>query len=208
MGRYSGLSKKEESVYEFMAEALSPEAALVVRQHSFAAAIVGGIAGIPGVGTTGCVMAQTAIVFSMYVRVNRALGIRLSDNKMKSLASAVLGNIATNAGGYIAGMAVSTVFSFVPIAGTSTSAMIMAGLGYATATVAALVYGKALIAMTRHGIDIASLSEEELKNAVKEEIDKRDVSKDMKNFCNEYKREKRAGNVPREMEIDLEKYNA
>lgn len=199
---HEGIEKAENSVYQFFCEYFSVETAKVVRQHSWAAAATAAVAGVPGAGTTACIVAQTAIVFAMYARINKSVNIKISENKLKSLASAVLGNIATNAVGYVAGVAASTVFSLIPGIGTTASTLIMAGMGYATASIAALVYGTAILTMTKSGRNVETMSESELKEALEKELAGRDISKDMKNFSAEYKKGRKDGSITGNENVD------
>lgn len=206
MSRSPGLEKAENKVYEFFSDYFSEETAKIVRQHSWAAAATAAIAAVPGAGTTACVLAQTTIVFSMYVRINRSMGIKISENKMKSLASAILGNIATNAVGYIAGVVASTAFSLIPGIGSTVSTLVMAGLGYATASVAALVYGTVLQKMTQNGKNVETMSEEELKKALQKELKERDLSKDFKQFSAEYKKGRKDGTIKGNESVDTKEF--
>lgn len=207
MSRYSGLEKAEESAYGFFCNYFSVETAKIVRQHSWAAAATAAITIMPGAGTVACVLAQTTIVFSMYVRINRSMNIKISENKIKSLVSAILGNIATNAVGYIGGIAASTALSLIPGIGSTASTLIMGGLGYATASIAALVYGTAILAMTASGKNIETMSEDELKEALKNELDERNLSKDFKNFSAEYKKGRKDGTITGNESVDVEEFS-
>lgn len=206
MAHYGGVGKAETKVYDFFCECFSEETAKVVRQHSVAAAATAVIAAVPGAGTTACVLAQTTIVFSMYVRINRSMNIKISENKMKSLASAILGNIATNAVGYIAGIVASTALSLIPGVGSTVSTIVMGGLGYATASIAALVYGTAIQKMTESGKNMETMSESELKEALQKELNERDISRDFKNFSAEYKKGRKNGTISGDESVDVEEF--
>ena len=74
----------------------------IVKKH---AAIAVATAFIPVGGLD--MVAATANVWTMYVRINNALGIKFSDNKMKSIGSAVVSNLVQNLG--IAAVAVALI---------------------------------------------------------------------------------------------------
>ncbi|MCH5174558.1 MAG: DUF697 domain-containing protein [Prevotellaceae bacterium] len=65
----------------------------IVKKH---AAIAVATAFIPIGGLD--MVAATANVWTMYVRINNALGVKFSDNKMKSIGSAVVSNLVQNLG--------------------------------------------------------------------------------------------------------------
>lgn len=51
----------------------------------------------------------TADVWTMYVRINKHLGISFSDNLMKSIGSAIMGNLTANAGQLLIGGALKLI---------------------------------------------------------------------------------------------------
>ncbi|MBQ3079223.1 MAG: hypothetical protein IJC48_04380 [Clostridia bacterium] len=178
--------------------------ARIVRQHAIASTAVSLAAAVPGAGATACVVCQTAVVYSMYVRMNKALGISLSGNVVKSIASAVIANIASNVITFVGSVIASTVLSFIPVLGSAASTIVMGGVGYATVMIAAIAYGKALSAMVSRGKNVETMSESEIKDAVKEELNKRDLNKDMKTFTEEYKRERKSDEFKNADQINLE----
>jgi len=194
----------DNTVGSAIASMFNEKVGKIVKQHCVAAAAVSVAAATPGAGATACVVAQTAVVYSMYVRMNKALGIRISENKMKSLASAVIANIASNAATFLLSAAAATALSLIPGLGSVASTVLMAGVGYATVTIAAMGYGAVLQALAKRGSGADDMSESELKNAVKEELAGRNLNRDMKDLINEYKRGKKAGEFTGSETIELE----
>ena len=194
----------DNAVGSVVANLFNEKTGKIVRQHCIAAAAVSVAAAAPGAGATACVAAQTAVVYSMYIRINRALGIKISENKLKALASAVIGNIAANAATFLLSAAAATALSILPGAGSAASTLIMAGVGYATVTIAAMGYGAVLRALTKNGANADSMSASEMKNAVKEALSKRNLNRDMKDLINEYKRGRKNGEFTGKETIDLE----
>lgn len=183
---------------------LGDDIAKIVRQHAIASTGVALASAIPGAGAIACILAQTAVVYSMYVRMNKALNISLKKNVVKSIASAVIANIATNAVTFIGSIVASSVLSMIPGVGSAASTILMGSIGYATVMIAALVYAKALSAMAKSNKNIETMSEDEIKAAVQKEIKNRDIKSDMKTFTQEYKREKKIGAFDHAEEIELE----
>lgn len=111
--------------------------------HQFALASVGtSLAGniIPGVGAIAVVAAQTTLIWSMYVKLNKHLGIDISDNKLKFIGSAMVANIGYNAGYIIVSYAAAVAFGFIPILGQYLAAPIEGIIGYITIYLAAILY--------------------------------------------------------------------
>lgn len=188
----------------FVKEKLGEDMARIVRQHAIASTAASVASAVPGAGTVACVIAQTSIVYTMYVRMNAHLGIRLRKNIVKSVASAVIANIATNAATVIGGIAASAVLSMIPGVGSAASAIVMCSVSYATVMIAGLVYAKTLSALAKSKRSIESMTEDELKKAVKEELTKRDINKDIKAFAKEYRTEKQKGTFEKAEAVELE----
>lgn len=70
---------------------------------------------LPGAGGVVMTAASVAAIWTMYVKINKELGISISGNALKSLASAMLTNIIAGAGAYIAALVATTIISFIPI---------------------------------------------------------------------------------------------
>lgn len=186
---------------QFVTDKLGEDMARIVRQHAIASTVASVASAIPGAGSVACVAAQTAAVYSMYVRMNNVLGIHLSKNIVKSIASAVIANIATNAITLIGGIAASAALSMIPGAGSAASAVLMCGISYATVMIAGIVYAKTLSALAGSKRQIETMTEDEIKKAVKDELGKRDINKDMKAFIKEYRTEKKNGTLENAGEI-------
>lgn len=111
--------------------------------HQFALYSVGtSFAGnfIPGVGAIAVVAAQTTLIWSMYVKLNKQLGINISDNKLKFIGSAMVANIGYNAGYIIVSYAAAVALGFIPILGQYLAGPIEGIIGYITIYLAAILY--------------------------------------------------------------------
>ncbi|MBR1504308.1 MAG: hypothetical protein IJ618_10555 [Prevotella sp.] len=117
------------------------------------------------------VVAATANIWTMYVRINNKLGISFSDNKMKSIGSAVVSNLIQNLGV----MAVAEGLKWTGV-GYFASVAILTGSLYALTITAGWVYLKALSNMALHDDNI----EESVKAALKETADIKKVYDDNK----------------------------
>jgi uncharacterized protein (DUF697 family) len=97
------------------------------------------------------VAAATANVWAMYISINNAIGVKFSENIMKSIGSAVVANVIQNLGI----MAIVSVLKWNPIA-YPVSVAIMASVLYALTIVSGWVYLKALANMAENDDDISS----------------------------------------------------
>lgn len=117
------------------------------------------------------IAAATANVWTMYVSINKALGIKFSDNKMKSIGSAVASNLVSNLG--VAGVAATLKWlgpSYIVSVAVLTAAL------YAFTITAGWVYLKALTNMALQDGDI----EEEIKKVLKDKAELSKVYKENK----------------------------
>lgn len=138
----------------------------IVKKH---AAIAVATAFIPVGGLD--MVAATANVWTMYVRINNALGIKFSDNKMKSIGSAVVSNLVQNLG--VAAVAVALKWS--PIAYIP-SVAVLTGALYGLTMTSGWVYLKALANMALNDNDI----ERSIKDTLKDKASITQVYKDNK----------------------------
>lgn len=107
-------------------------------------------------------VAATANVWTMYVRINNKLGIKFSDNKMKSIGSAVVSNLVQNLGILaVAGGLKWTGFGYFA------SVAILTGALYALTITAGWVYLKSIANMALYDGDI----EKSMKEALKDKAD-------------------------------------
>ena len=138
----------------------------IVRKH---AAIAVATAFIPIGGLD--LVAATANVWTMYVRINNALGVKFSDNKMKSIGSAVVSNLVQNLG--VAAVVVALKWN--PISYVA-SVAVLTGALYGLTITAGWVYLKALTNMALNDADI----ERSVKEALKDKASISQVYKDNK----------------------------
>ncbi len=171
------------------------ELSKILKQHAVAGAALGLTAGIPGVGGTLSSMASVASLWTMYARINKALEIKLSDALLKSLATAVVANIATTALGFVGAIAVASAASFIPGIGTASADLIMAAANFALVVVAGTIYLKMIAAICRKGSNPENLSEAELKANIKAAVADSDVDGMMKEASNTYKKAFKRGEV-------------
>lgn len=100
---------------------------------------------IPGVSAA----ASVANIWAMYATINSDIGIKFSENILKSVASGVVANL----GGYITLLTVGELLKFIPGVGSFAGAAIGGGVAYAITLTSAYVYLKAITLMAKEESD-------------------------------------------------------
>lgn len=98
------------------------------------------------------IAAATANVWTMYFKINNMLGLKFSENKIKTIASAVISNLAQNiaVAGVMAGM------KYIPGIGYVAAAGVMSATLYVLTQTSGWIYLKALSTMALKDKDISS----------------------------------------------------
>lgn len=125
---------------ELMSKAIPDKLVAVVEKHKkiqLGASLAQSF--VPGAGVAASV-AAVASLWKMYYDINNVLGIKISENAGKSIASAVLTNLSSFAAKGVA-TAVSEGVKFIPVIGWLASA------GISTVTTTAIIYGAAYMYM-------------------------------------------------------------
>lgn len=175
--------------------------AKIISMHALGAAASGAAtAWIPGAGASVAAVGEAAFVWTMYTRISQRLGISLSKKKLKFLGSAVLSNLVSIAGKLFA----ASAFSLIPGIGSVTAVLIVASTGYAMVTAAGIVYVKLISSLLNEGTDMLSMSDEELKERMREVMEGQNVRTMMKEAQSEYVRARKAGTVSGRETVDLE----
>lgn len=162
---------------------------------SAAAALVGNT--VPEFGGILTALAQTGLVWALYVKINNVIGLEMSKSTAKFIGSAMLTNISLNAGSLLLSYAGAIVVGLIPLVGQFAAAGIEATLGYMLIYLAAVLY---LIFLTKvfkekGKIEITGDSNDEkiIKGVIK--------NANLKDILNEaksnYKAAKRSGELDR-----------
>lgn len=158
---------------EAISSANAEAAGEAIKGCAVAAAIAGvGSGWIPGAGGLVATAAWVAAIWTMYVLINKKLGISIKENVLKSLASAILTNIIAAAGAYLLAMLAGGVLSFIPGIGTAAAVAIDAMLGYVTVFVSGILYLNILTRMYEkfgkvdfEGVDLKDLAKSATESA-------------------------------------------
>jgi len=144
---------------------------------------------ISGVGPVATVAVTTACVYALYYKLTKIIGIEISKNCLKSIASAVLANLVSNVGvSIVAAVAVS----FIPFFGNLSSSAICAITQFASVYVSGFVFITTLNALIEKfgGIPTSENSFDQAVKDVNEDIDVNELVNEAKKVHKEVKNDK------------------
>lgn len=133
------------------------------------------------------VAALTVNVWHMYLKINKILGISFKDNKVKSIASAAIANIAGN----LVGSGLLSLLKFVP-GGSLAVGVVISASSFAACKSSAWIYLKFLttIADRNNGkLELNNLDDGEIKTLMR--ANKKEQAKIAKEIREEYAKEHR-----------------
>jgi uncharacterized protein (DUF697 family) len=131
------------------------------------------------------IAAASVNIWTMYVRINKELGLPFSENALKSLAAGMATNLAGNAVGMIAG----SLLKFIPGVGSVGGAVIMGGTVYAITITAGIVYMRA-VAKLLNSKSADRISADDLREAAETVSRSSDIQDIMKAAKKNYKAER------------------
>lgn len=117
-------------------------------------------------------------IWTMYVRINKELGLPFAENVLKSLATGVLTNLAGAAASILL---LSGFIKLFPGVGSVAGAALMAGTAYAITIASGIVYMRAVAALIRRKGASANTTAEDLKSAADEILRDKGAVKSMLN---------------------------
>lgn len=163
-----------------------------IRGFAIAAALASAVAGLaPGIAGVVALLTQTGFVWATYVKINNTLGISMTKDTAKFLGSAIVTNIALNAGAFIGAVIAAGLLAFIPGLGSAASAAIDAAMGYVLIYAAAIIYLK-LITHFVHPDGTVSITESDgTKDVIKDivrESSMRDIIKEGRESFKEAKK--------------------
>lgn len=172
---------------------LPEEISNILETHAIGAAVAGlGTAWFPGFGAAAAVVANVGFVWSMYIRIGSKIGVPFSRNILKSVATAICTNLASNVVGYVV---MASVFSLFPGIGSGAAAMTMAAIGFILTYSCGLIYIKVLTRLAKAHADFNDVSKEDLKVIAGKVIAKEDIKGMMKQAKNKFKAAKARGDI-------------
>jgi len=174
-------------------KSLPEEIAKIVKSHSKGAAIAAVGSGlIFGVGGTAAVAACAGFIWSMYLRINKKLGLTISKTIIKTIASGVATNLAMGAAG---DLIFSTLSSFIPVVGQIAAPAISGVTYYALTLASGFIYIKILTNVFKEGKDPSTLSPKSIKEMVKTVLKNENIKEIIKEAKADYKIAKENGDL-------------
>lgn len=166
-----------------------------IKACAIAAAAAGVGAGwLPGAGALVASAAWVAAIWGMYIKVNKDLDISISENILKSLASAFLTNIIASAGALIISIVLGAILAFLPGIGTVGAVAIDGFIGYITVFASGVLYIKLLTRLFK-AKGKADFSGVDVKDIAKEVVAASNMKEILKEAKSEYKKDKKNGNL-------------
>lgn len=167
-----------------------------IGNYAIAAAVASGVAGVAsGIAGVAAVLTQAGFVWATYVKINQKLDISMSENTAKFIGSAIITNLVTNAGAFVAMLLGSTLLSFIPIAGTAAAIALNASLGYVLVYAAAVIYLKLITRMVQPDGTLHVAESDDTKHIIRDIIKDTDIKEIVKEGKEAYKQAKDDGSL-------------
>ncbi len=150
-----------------------------IGNYAIAAAVASGVAGVaPGFAGVAAALTQAGFVWATYVKINQTLDISMSENTAKFIGSAVVTNLVTGAGAFVAVLVGSSLLSFIPVAGQSIAVAMNAALGYTMVYVSAIIYLQLITRLMQPDGTLKVSESDDTKHIIRDIIDEANL-KDM-----------------------------
>lgn len=186
----------KETTHNIIKEEKLEQVENTIQTCAIIAAATGVGAGMfPGGGSVVLTAASVAAIWGMYVKINKVLGISISENTLKSLASAILTNIVAGAGAYIVALAATAIISLIPglhFLVVPAEAMI----AYIAVFASGILYIKFLTKLfhAKGGFDIDN-SGDDIDPLLRDVIRETDIRSVISETKNSYDQDKKDGNI-------------
>ena len=162
---------------------------------SAAAALAGNV--VPELGGILTAVAQTGLVWALYVKINDVIGLEMSKSTAKFIGSAILTNITLNAGTLLLSYAGAIVVGFIPVVGQFAAAGIEATLGYMLIYLAAVLYLIFLSKVFKEKGKVEVTGDSRDKEIIKGVIKNTNLKDILNEAKNNYKAAKKSGDLDR-----------
>ena len=166
-----------------------------IGNYAIAAAVASGVAGIaPGFAGVAAALTQAGFVWATYVQINKTLGISMSENTAKFIGSAIVTNLITSAGAFVAVLIGSSIVSIIPGAQVVSVAM-NAVLGYTIVYVSAIIYLKLITRMMQPDGTLKVSESDDTKHIIRDIIKESNIKDMVKEGKAAYKQAKKDGSL-------------
>lgn len=167
-----------------------------IGNYAIAAAVASGVAGIaPGFAGVAAALTQAGFVWATYVQINKTLGISMSENTAKFIGSAIVTNLITSAGAFVAVLIGSSIVSIIPGVGTVAAIALNAALGYTIVYVSAIIYLKLITRMMQPDGTLKVSESDDTKHIIRDIIKESNIKDMVKEGKAAYKQAKEDGSI-------------
>lgn len=148
---------------------------------------------IPGGGGAAAALAQVGFVWATYVKINKTIGLSMSEETAKFLGNAIVTNIITQFGALLASHALASIISLIPLAGSALSAAAEAAIGYCIVYAASYIYLKLISRVVRPDGSINVSDKDSTKKTIEDIMKHEDMKSLFKEGATQFKKAKRNG---------------
>ena len=167
-----------------------------IGDYAIAAAVASGVAGVaPGFAGVAAALTQAGFVWATYVKINKTLGISMSENTAKFIGSAIVTNLITNAGAFVAVLVGSSILSIIPGVGTAAAIALNAALGYTIVYVSAIIYLKLITRMMKPDGTLKVSESDDTKHIIRNIIKESNIKDMVKEGKAAYKQAQKDGSI-------------
>lgn len=167
-----------------------------ISNYAIAAAVASAVAGVaPGFAGVVAALTQAGFVWATYIKINKTLNISMSENTAKFIGSAIVTNLVTSAGAFIAVLIGSSILSMVPLAGQAASVALNAALGYTIVYVSAIIYLKLITRMMQPDGTLKVSESDDTKHIIRDIIKESNIKDMIKEGKASYKKAKDDGSI-------------
>ena len=154
----------------------------IVKVHALLCTVAAFVGGFLSDGMEIAAMIVMNIsLWSMYFRINRALGLKFWKTFLKSLGAAFLSNIGQNVIGFISMIILEALSSNFSLFGGITAIIIAVVMNFVAVVLGGIIYIKLLTKLFSAGKKRSETIESDLKYAVKSVLKEEDISSMLKN---------------------------
>ncbi len=149
-----------------------------------------------GIGSVVALLTQTGLIWTTYVKINKELGVSMSENTMKFIGSAVLTNLIANAGIYLVAMVTAWLIGMIPVLNFAAIAVEVV-IAYVLIYASALIYLKLLTEVMRAKGSYELEESDDTEDLIKKIVKDTDIKGVVKEGRNAFKEAKDSGELER-----------
>ena len=165
-----------------------------ISHYALASAVASMLAAvIPGGGGLVAALAQAGFVWATYVKINKTIGLSMSEETAKFLGNAIATNIITNFGALLVSYVLAGIISLIPVLGSTLAAASEAAIGYCLIYAASYIYLKLVSRVVRPDGSINVSDKESTKKTIEEIMRREDMKGLFKEGAKQFKEAKRNG---------------